>query len=66
MNDLEKSQKLLTAKLRPLNIISKKSKISYDTIRHYASHPEKLQEAAWIRVYTLALIYDDLVSELTK
>lgn len=66
MNELEKAQKLLTAKLRPLNIISKKSEISYNTIRQYASHPEKLQKAAWIRVYTLALIYDDLVSELTK
>lgn len=66
MNDLEKAQRLLTAKLMPLNVISNKSKISYDTIRQYASHPKKLKKASWVKVYTLALIYDDLVSELTK
>lgn len=66
MNDLEKAQKLLIAKLMPLNVISKKSKISYDTIRQYASHPEKLEKASWKKVYTLALIYDDLVAKLTK
>ena len=66
MNDLEKAKKPLTAKLMPLNVISKKSKISYDTIRQYASHPEKLEKASWKKVYTIALIYDELVSELTK
>lgn len=66
MNDLEKAKRLLTAKLMPLNVISKKSKISYDTIRQYASHPEKLEKASWKKVYTIALIYDELVSELTK
>ena len=66
MNDLEKAKKLLTAKLMPLNLISKKSKISYDTIRQYASHPEKLEKASWKKVYTIALIYDELDSELTK
>ena len=66
MNDLDKAQKLLTAKLMPLNVISKKSKISYDTIRQYASHPEKLEKASWKKVYALALIYDELVSELTN
>ena len=66
MNDLEKAKGLLTAKLMPLNVISKKSKISYDTIRQYASHPEKLEKASWKKVYTIALIYDELVSELTK
>lgn len=50
----------------PLNVISQKSKISYDTIRQYASHPEKLEKAAWKKVYTLASIYDELVFELTK
>lgn len=66
MTDLEKAQKLLTAKLMPLNVVSQKSKISYDTIRQYASHPERLEKASWRKVYTLALIYDDLVSELIK
>ena len=66
MTDLEKAQKLLTAKLMPLNVVSQKSQISYDTIRQYASHPEKLEKAAWKKVYTLAIIYDELVSELTK
>ncbi|KWU06389.1 hypothetical protein AEL96_03295 [Lactobacillus crispatus] len=66
MNDLEKAQKLLITKLMPLKVVSNKSKISYDTIRQYASHPEKLEKAAWKKVYTLALIYDELVSELTK
>lgn len=66
MTDLEKAQKLLTAKLMPLNVVSQKSKISYDTIRQYASHPERLEKASWKKVYALALIYDDLVSELIK
>ena len=66
MTDLEKAQKLLTAKLMPLNVVSQKSKIRYDTIRQYASHPERLEKASWKKVYTLALIYDDLVSELIK
>lgn len=66
MNELEKAQKLLTSKLMPLNRVAEKSRISYNTVRQYAAHSEKLQKAAWIRVYTLALIYDDLVSELTK
>ena len=66
MTDLEKAQKLLTAKLMPLNVVSQKSKISYDTTRQYASHPERLEKASWKKVYTLALIYDDLVSELIK
>ncbi|WP_145993399.1 hypothetical protein [Lactobacillus crispatus] len=66
MNDLEKAQKLLITKLMPLKVVSNKSKISYDTIRQYASHPEKLEKASWEKVYTLALIYDELVSELTK
>ena len=50
MTDLEKAQKLLTAKLMPLNVVSQKSKISYDTIRQYASHPEKLEKASWKKV----------------
>ena len=66
MNDLEKAQKLLTAKLMPLNVISKKSRISYNTVRQYAAHSEKLEKASWSRIHKLALIYDDLVSELTK
>lgn len=66
MTDLEKAQKLLTAKLMPLNVVSQKSKISYDTIRQYASHPERLEKASWKKVYTLASIYDELVSELTQ
>ena len=66
MNDLEKAQKLLITKLMPLKSVSNKSKISYDTIRQYASHPEKLEKASWKKVYALALIYDELVSELTN
>lgn len=66
MNDLEKAQSLLIYRLMPLNRVAEKSKISYDTIRQYASHPEKLKTASWVKVRTLALIYDDLVSELTK
>ena len=66
MNDLEKAQKLLITKLMPLKSVSNKSKISYDTIRQYASHPKKLEKASWKKVYALALIYDELVSELTN
>lgn len=66
MNDLEKAQSLLIDKLMPLNRVAEKSKISYLTIRQYSSHPEKLKIASWVKVHTLALIYDDFVSELTK
>lgn len=66
MNDLEKAQSLLIDKLMPLNRVAEKSKISYFTIRQYSSHPEKLKIASWVKVHTLALIYDDFVSELTK
>ncbi|WFF43744.1 hypothetical protein [Lactobacillus phage CR28] len=66
MTDLEKAQSLLIDKLIPLYIVAEKSKISYNTIRQYSSHPEKLKTASWVKVRTLALIYDDLVSELTK
>lgn len=66
MNDLEKAQSLLIDKLMPLNRVAEKSKISYFTIRQYSSHPEKLKITSWVKVHTLALIYDDFVSELTK
>lgn len=66
MNDLEKAQSLLIDRLMPLNVISKKSRISYNTVRQYAAHSEKLKNASWGRIHKLALIYDDLVSELTK
>lgn len=66
MTDLEKAYSLLIDRLMPLNRVAEKSKISYNMIRQYSSHPEKLKTASWVRIHTLALIYDDLVSELTK
>lgn len=66
MNDLEKAQKLLIDRLMPLNVISKKSRISYNMVRQYAAHSEKLENASWGRIHKLALIYDGLVSKLTK
>ena len=66
INDLGKAQSLLTDRLMPLNRTAEKSRISYNTIRQYASHPGKLKKASWGRIHKLALIYDDLVSELTK
>lgn len=66
MNDLEKAQKLLTSKLMPLNRVAEKSRISYNTVRQYAAHSKKLENASWVRIHKLALIYDCLVSELTK
>lgn len=66
MNDLEKAQSLLIDRLIPLNRVAEKSKLSYNMIRQYSSNPEKLKKASWVKVHTLALIYDDFVSELTK
>ena len=66
MNDLEKAQKLLIDRLMPLNRVAEKSRISYNTIRQYAAHSKKLEKASWGRIHKLALIYDGLVSKLTK
>lgn len=58
MNELDEAKALLNSRSFKLKDISKETKIPYDTIRSYCSHPETMERAAWIRIHTLAKLYE--------
>lgn len=54
MNDLEKAKKVMAERPFSLTEITKKTNISYSTIKHYAKNPDSLKDATWSNVSKLA------------
>lgn len=60
MNDLEKAQALLFNRKIKLKNIADSTGIPYPTIRSYIVNPNKMKTAAWITIYTLAQLYEEV------
>ena len=59
MNDLQKAQFYITDKNHSLTKTAERLNISLGTLAGYRGNPKKLENAAWIKVYRLAKLYDE-------
>ncbi|MTE03595.1 MULTISPECIES: hypothetical protein [Lactobacillus] len=58
--ELHKAQSLILKKEIPFTKLSEKSGIPYRTLRNYVGDPEKMKDAAWIRIHRLAEVFNKL------
>lgn len=60
MNDLEKAQEAIQNKNYRLKEIAEKSGVSPETLKNYQRHPEKMGNAAWLKITAIAKAYDEM------
>lgn len=60
MDDLQKAQEAIKNRNYPLAEISKRSSVSLNTLKNYQRHPEKMGNAAWLKITAIARAYDEM------